>query len=520
MSWDPTGNVDNRTDMRLREAISDQIFEESHQPSKVVGALRDGTFNEEFNPEGIETYGLPEEVVVGEEYSLRAALARRRLLARWYDLMIHFIVSFVIMMVVILASGLTVDTDQLMPLILLLSFVAWALHEIIGVAFFGKTLGKHWADLRIAERKHAVQIGLWRSFRRFLLPGLCVLSLLTGLGFILIPILFLTIPWTDQKRGLHDKLGGTAVIDMRYLGLPTDEAMETLMTPPTATPSSAGENPATTPAIPPPASSLPPPPPLPATVNEPPPPPAMAPSSQSPMPESAPLVPGAVMPGATSPAASSVGYSYQSDSVTQPVSTSTGADPTDQFDPSNNPITKEQSVTTLPPPPPQPSGSTTPPPTWSDHSPTVAQQSSSNTDYATLGTGASVELASINQRIGARAIDYAIYFAVWCVDFTFQVGLQTGNISFLTILVFLVYEPLMTMKFGGSVGKMATKIRVVEASTGTTPSFNRSLGRWVIVWASWFVALGWLVHLSAVWGKKRQGWVDMAAKTYVIRTPN
>ena len=163
--------------------------------------------------------------------------------------------------------------------------------------------------------------------------------------------------------------------------------------------------------------------------------------------------------------------------------------------------------------------------------------------WATLGTGDRVELASPGRRLGARLIDWIIFgviiviLAVVAVASAVSIigddpdgGADQGAavllvvflIALIAFVISLLYEVTLVALRGQTLGKMATGIKVVRADSGSVPGWGKAIGRWVI--PSSFVlipyaglVLSWLVYLSLLWDKTRQGWHDKAAGTVVIK---
>ena len=206
----------------------------------------------------------------------------------------------------------------------------------------------------------------------------------------------------------------------------------------------------------------------------------------------------------------------------------------------------------LPPPPPDDSGwSSQPPPP--PGSPSQAPQTA--TGWATLGTGETVQLATPGARLGARVIDWIILGLVLIVlaivlfvsfsraSFEFDlVGLgpamtaeeqATENrviaaLGVASAAIVMLYEVALIAWRGQTVGKMATRVKVVRKDNGLVPGWGKSAGRWLVPaipgLVGWFIPsisfiglLSLLVYVSLTWDKVRQGWHDKAAGTLVIK---
>lgn len=198
----------------------------------------------------------------------------------------------------------------------------------------------------------------------------------------------------------------------------------------------------------------------------------------------------------------------------------------------------------MPPPPPDDSGWSSeppPPPGSAPGSPEAAE------GWATLGTGERVELAGAGSRLGARIIDWIILLIVSIIlivagvlalvglDFEdtdeTEAEIEGGLGVFVGIVlalfaIGLLYEVALIATRGQTLGKMATKIRVVRADNGFVPGWGKSLGRWLVpaafgILGSFIPFVGLvalLVYASILWGRNRQGWHDKAAGTLVIKT--
>ena len=118
-------------------------------------------------------------------------------------------------------------------------------------------------------------------------------------------------------------------------------------------------------------------------------------------------------------------------------------------------------------------------------------------------------------------------------------GAVLGSVAFSAgaVVVAAVYETVFIATKGQTPGKMATRIRIVHAGDGTMPGWGAAAARWAlpavgtvaqeIAWAVGVGSdamvllgvIGLLVYVSLVWDKRRQGWHDMVARTFVINTP-
>ena len=207
----------------------------------------------------------------------------------------------------------------------------------------------------------------------------------------------------------------------------------------------------------------------------------------------------------------------------------------------------------MPPPPPDDSGwssSQPPQPPPPAEPPSHTPEAATETKQAVLGTGGSVELAGRGSRLGAKIIDWVILIVVSIVlgailladdlidslsdsmagrDSSMGAGFYL-SLVFL-ILVVAAYDIVLVATRGQTLGKMATRIKVVRADDGELPGWDKSAMRWLVPGipyaASWLISvnglteilgiLSLLVYVSMTWDKILQGWHDKAAGTLVIK---
>ena len=203
----------------------------------------------------------------------------------------------------------------------------------------------------------------------------------------------------------------------------------------------------------------------------------------------------------------------------------------------------------LPPPPPPVNSSQSPQPEGTPGSPS---RGSEETDWAILGTGDSVELASFRSRLVARLIDSAIVAAmavallVFAGVASFVVICCNAELSarqsatarailiggYVTIVaVALLYETALVATKGQTLGKRAGNIKVVRADNGSVPGWGKSMvrGSPLVMAGLGMVAsfmpmmlrllcmVALVVLFSSAWDKGRQGWHDKAARTLVVK---
>ena len=82
------------------------------------------------------------------------------------------------------------------------------------------------------------------------------------------------------------------------------------------------------------------------------------------------------------------------------------------------------------------------------------------------------------------------------------------------VFVKIIYQAFFTMQYGGSLGKIVMKIKVIEIRTLGNPNVFASLNRAIFrILSEMFFYLGFL------WGvmqPSRQTWHDKTAKTLVV----
>jgi len=132
-------------------------------------------------------------------------------------------------------------------------------------------------------------------------------------------------------------------------------------------------------------------------------------------------------------------------------------------------------------------------------------------------------LASIKKRSLAFFIDemllsFLLIIALWD---NFTQAKTMEDIIYLTnsfvleyMAMKIIYQAFFVMNYGATLGKMATKIRVIEIRTLQNPSVLSSLNR-----AIFRVISEMIFYLGFLWGMmnpSRQSWHDLTAKTLVI----
>jgi uncharacterized RDD family membrane protein YckC len=141
-----------------------------------------------------------------------------------------------------------------------------------------------------------------------------------------------------------------------------------------------------------------------------------------------------------------------------------------------------------------------------------------------ITTGGEV-LASPLSRLGARVMDGLLVAVVLStlvaggaveIDSVSPQTFPTRLIG-VTLLVGFVYETTFIALRGQTLGKMAVRIRVVRQHDGATPGWGPSFVRWLVPVLASIVPFGALVvYLWMLWGPRRQGLHDRAARTLVV----
>ena len=135
------------------------------------------------------------------------------------------------------------------------------------------------------------------------------------------------------------------------------------------------------------------------------------------------------------------------------------------------------------------------------------------------------EYAGFWIRLGAMLIDLVIMTIVLYIPLSFIYGEEywAGDQLiygfwdvFLGYVVPMVATIWFWLRFFGTPGKMATKLKIVDAKTGNKLSVGQAIGRYFAYIAA-ILPLG----LGLIWvgiDKKKQGWHDKLAGTVVIRS--
>lgn len=135
------------------------------------------------------------------------------------------------------------------------------------------------------------------------------------------------------------------------------------------------------------------------------------------------------------------------------------------------------------------------------------------------------EYAGFWIRVGATLIDVVILLMVIAIPLTFIYGEDywLGEqliYGFWDVLINYVFPFVVTIwfwrRFLGTPGKMATKLKIVDAKTGNKMSVGQSIGRYFA-----YIVSTLPLCLGFIWvgiDKKKQGWHDKLAGTVVVRS--
>ncbi len=136
-----------------------------------------------------------------------------------------------------------------------------------------------------------------------------------------------------------------------------------------------------------------------------------------------------------------------------------------------------------------------------------------------------LELASVGERLGARALDFAIVIVLYVALIVFGVaifGLLFFGFFYVPLIFFLLFAGLpmiyetyfWTQNDGATPGKMVTKIKVVQRD-GSPISVEQALGRSAFYTYIPFMPL--VVLVTTLVDPDRRGLHDVVANTLVVR---
>ena len=75
---------------------------------------------------------------------------------------------------------------------------------------------------------------------------------------------------------------------------------------------------------------------------------------------------------------------------------------------------------------------------------------------------AKVEYAGFWIRVGASLIDFLTYIPLMALNFFNMMSIKSLPLQLIILLILGVYKPFMEFKYGGTLGKLAVKIKVVN----------------------------------------------------------
>lgn len=150
------------------------------------------------------------------------------------------------------------------------------------------------------------------------------------------------------------------------------------------------------------------------------------------------------------------------------------------------------------------------------------------------------DLATPGSRLGARVIDTLIGVAVYVMIFV--VVISTSDIDldveadidipdgaalalrWLPVVIWAIYEIGLTATRGQTVGKMATKIKVINVRGGDVPPWNTAFIRFAVLVLPMTLipdiiglTISFVIGIWFAWDRNRQGLHDRAASTYVVK---
>lgn len=136
---------------------------------------------------------------------------------------------------------------------------------------------------------------------------------------------------------------------------------------------------------------------------------------------------------------------------------------------------------------------------------------------------AGLELATIQKRAVAFLIDELLLASLFLFiifdqlagnDNQDEMVALINSFTFEYLLIKIFYQTLFVYYYGATLGKIAMKIRVVDAFTLERPIFGSALNR-----AVFRIISEMIFYLGFVWAfytKNRQGWHDKTARTLVV----
>lgn len=134
------------------------------------------------------------------------------------------------------------------------------------------------------------------------------------------------------------------------------------------------------------------------------------------------------------------------------------------------------------------------------------------------------EYAGFWIRFGALLIDMVVFLIVLAIPLSFIYGQEywlsdQAILGFWDVLLGYVVPIFATiwfwLRYMATPGKMATKLKIVDAITGNKMSIGQAIGRYLA-----YIPASLPLGLGLIWvgiDKKKQGWHDKLAGTVVIR---
>lgn len=174
------------------------------------------------------------------------------------------------------------------------------------------------------------------------------------------------------------------------------------------------------------------------------------------------------------------------------------------------------------------------PPRESDPQSTAASPPHAPEGWATLDTGETVRLGSLNARLHAWVLDASLV-TLMSTAIILMIDLVVGRpeeglsgIGFavqavpVVAVVGAAYEIWPIAATGATIGKRRVGIRVVGSDDGQAPGLRRSAVRFVVSWRC-VPVIGWIMAVVVcaplLWNRTQQGLYDKAAGTLVADDP-
>lgn len=142
--------------------------------------------------------------------SLPEAPMGKRAAARLFDFALGVVLFVGMVVTVSAAAGPSPDGTGVMLASIVATFVVYLLYEVVAVALWGRTLGKHLMGLEVVRVSDGGRPGLWRAFVRNLPPSVALVAF-----FPLYPLPFAAAFIAADHRGPNDRLAGTRVVRRR-----------------------------------------------------------------------------------------------------------------------------------------------------------------------------------------------------------------------------------------------------------------------------------------------------------------